>query len=45
MKVTDAKLAETLNLSPGKFYCYYKPSFIINGFEEGSFQDVNVEMM
>ena len=45
MKVTDTKLAETLGLSSGKFYCYYKPSFIINGFEEGSFQDVNVEMM
>ena len=27
VKVTDAELADKLDLKPGKFYCYYKPSF------------------
>lgn len=27
IKVTDANLASILNLKPGTFHCYYKPSF------------------
>lgn len=32
LEVRDQALAEKIGMQPGKFYCYYKPSFI-NGFE------------
>lgn len=32
LEVRDKELAEKLKMTPGKFYCYYKPSYI-NGFE------------
>lgn len=30
--VTDSAFAEQVRMEPGKFYVYYKPSFV-NGFE------------
>jgi len=32
LEVRDQELAEKIGMKPGKFYCYYKPSFV-NGFE------------
>ena len=31
LKVTDPTFASKLNMKPGNFYCYYKPTWI-NGF-------------
>ncbi len=31
LQVTDASLAKKLGMEDGKYYCYYKPSYI-NGF-------------
>jgi hypothetical protein len=31
LEVTNPELAEKLKMTPGNFYCYYKPSYI-NGF-------------
>lgn len=30
--IKDEALSEKLNMKKGKFYCYFKPSFV-NGFE------------
>jgi hypothetical protein len=35
IRVRDAELAKTLGMSSGKMYCYYKPSFVVDGFENG----------
>jgi hypothetical protein len=38
--VKDKELARTARMEPGKFYVYYKPSFI-NGFEAYMEKDIN----
>lgn len=38
--VKDKELAKTARMEPGKFYVYYKPSFI-NGFEAYMEKDIN----
>ena len=45
IEVKDPELAKTLGMSAGKMYCYYKPSFVVDGFENGQLDGVNVEMM
>ena len=40
LEVRDSATAKELKMEPGKFYCYYKPSFL-NGFEEHIQLDVN----
>ena len=45
LRVTNPELANTLGLSTGKIYCYYKPSFIIDGYENLNVDRVNLEMM
>lgn len=38
--VKDKELAKSARMEPGKFYVYYKPSFI-NGFEAYMEKDIN----
>jgi hypothetical protein len=38
--IKDKELAQTARMEPGKFYVYYKPSFI-NGFEAYMEKDIN----
>ena len=40
----DSDLAERLHMRKGKFYCYYKPSFI-NGFEQYLDKDINFDYL
>ena len=44
LKVTDSVLSKAMRLKPGKYYCYYKPSFI-NGYEAPMNQDMNFEYL
>ena len=38
--VKNSKLAEKLGMTPGKYYCYYKPSFL-NGFSDKEGEDID----
>ena len=40
--VKDMRLADNLGMEKGKFYVYYKPSFI-NGFENYVDKDINFD--
>ncbi|CDW85809.1 UNKNOWN [Stylonychia lemnae] len=40
LQINDLELAQKLNMQPGKFYCYFKPSFI-NGYEQYIDKDIN----
>lgn len=42
--VTDPSMAQTCRLEPGKYYCYFKPSYL-NGFENLVDKDLNVEYL
>jgi hypothetical protein len=42
--VSESELAEKLRMEPGKFYVYYKPSFI-NGFEAYMEKDINFDYL
>ena len=37
VQIRNPELAQILKIKPGKFYCYYKPTFIIDGFEDGPY--------
>ena len=38
----DRKLAEKLQMGPGRYYCYYKPTYL-NGYEQQQGQDIDYE--
>lgn len=38
----DADLAQKLKMTPGTYYCYYKPSYL-NGYETQPGQDMDME--
>lgn len=40
LQVNDPDLAKRLNMKPGHFYCYYKPSYI-NGYEQYLEKDID----
>jgi hypothetical protein len=42
--VSDPQLAANLNMKPGNYYCYYKPSFL-NGFSETVGQDMDMSFL
>ena len=42
--VTDSSMAKTCRLEPGKYYCYFKPSYL-NGFENLVDKDLNIEYL
>ena len=42
--MTDPQVGKELRMEPGKFYVYYKPSFI-NGFEQYMEKDINFDFL
>ncbi len=42
--VADPEVGRELRMEPGKFYVYYKPSFI-NGFEQYMEKDINFDFL
>jgi hypothetical protein len=42
--VNDSELADKIKMQKGKFYAYYKPSFI-NGFENFIDKDINFNFL
>jgi hypothetical protein len=44
LEIRDEELAQRIGMQKGKFYCYYKPSFI-NGFEQYLDKDINFDYL
>jgi len=44
MVVKEKELGSILRMEPGKFYVYYKPSFV-NGFEQYLEKDINFNFL